>query len=525
MNGSPSTDHSSHWEKTASLPHFPALQEDVTVDAAVIGAGITGITTAHLLKQQGLKVALIEREQCGGVDTSHTTAHLTAVTDLRLHDLLDRFGEESARSVWDAGTAAIERIAEFVQSRRIACGFKWCPGHLHAPALSEDAEPFLLETRAAQKLGIAAEFQPDVPVFHVPGVVFPRQAMFHPLAYLADLLQSLPGGGSHVFESTEVQEIDKKAHRLRTPGGWLTFDYLVLATHNPLIGLASALRATLLQTKLSLYSSYAVGASIPLGHLPEGLYWDTAEPYNYLRVENQPGRAYAVYGGEDHKTGQATDNARLFSHLEQRLHGFAPAAKVDARWSGQVIETNDGLPFIGETARRQFVATGFAGNGMTFGTLAGMMAVDAVLGRTNPWQKLFDPRRKIVRGGTWDYLKENKDFPYRFVRDRMVRPSARSFRDLAPGEGKVMEFKNRKVAAYRNPDGRVSMCSAVCTHLQCIVAWNPAEKTWDCPCHGSRFHPDGRVISGPAEKTLPRLSIATGRPVAKGRGTAVASGP
>lgn len=525
MSIAPSFDHASHWQKTADLPRFPALGGDLTVDAVVIGAGVTGITAAHLLKQQGLKVALVEREQCGGVDTSRTTAHLTAVTDLRLHELLDRFGAESARAVWDAGTEAMERIAGLVQSRHIACGFKWCPGHLHAPALSEDAEPFLREAQAAQILGVPAEFQANIPVFHVPGVVFPRQAMFHPLAYLADLLQGVPGGGSHVFESTVVQEIDKKTRRLRTPGGWIAFDYLVLATHNPLIGLATALRATLLQTKLSLYSSYAVGATLPLGRLLEGLYWDTAEPYHYLRVENQPGQAYAVYGGEDHKTGQATDNARLFSRLEHRLLGFAPAAKVDARWSGQVIETNDGLPFIGETAKRQFIATGFAGNGMTFGTLAGMMAVDAIMGRTNPWQKLFDPGRKILRGGTWDYLKENKDFPYRFVRDRMLKPSARSFRDLAPGEGKVMEFKKRKVAAYRNEDGRVTMCSAVCTHLQCIVAWNPAEKTWDCPCHGSRFQPDGRVISGPAEEPLPRLSLATGRPLASGRRAVVPTGP
>ena len=513
MNSSAPFDRASHWRKTATLPRFPALDGEITVDVAIIGAGVTGITTAHLLKQEGLTIALVERERCGGVDTSRTTAHLTAVTDLRLHDLLNRFGAESARAVWDAGTAAIGRIAALVEARRIACGFKWCAGHLHATAPSESTDLLLREARAAQTLGVAAEFQADIPLFHVPGVVFPRQAMFHPLAYLAALLPALPGAGSHVFENTEVQEIDAKTRRLRTRGGAIAFNHLVLATHNPLVGLAGTLRATLLQTKLSLYSSYAVGATLPRGRLPEGLYWDTAEPYHYLRVEDRPGQAYVVYGGEDHKTGQVAETDRLFTRLEHRLHGFAPAARVDARWSGQVIETNDGLPFIGETATRQFIATGFAGNGMTFGTVAALMAVDAVLGRPNPWRKLFDPGRKKVRGGTWDYLKENKDFPYHFVHDRMVRPTARSFRDLAPGEGKVMEFQKRKVAAYRDPAGRVNVCSAVCTHLQCIVAWNPAEKTWDCPCHGSRFHPDGRVISGPAEEPLPRLSALTGRPV------------
>lgn len=517
MNSSIPFDHCSYWRKTVELPRFPTLREEITVDAVVIGAGVTGITAAHLLRQEGLTVALVERGRCGGVDTSSTTAHLTAVTDLRLQDLLNRFGVDSGRAVWDAGTRAIDLIAGLVQSRQIRCGFKWCPGHLHAPSLSENTELFLREAQAAQTLGVTAEFQANIPVFHVPGVVFPRQAMFHPLAYLANLVQTLPGEGSHVFEDTEVQEIDRKTRSLRTPGGRIAFDFLVLATHNPLVGLASTLRATLLQTKLSLYSSYAVGATLPLGRLPEGLYWDTAEPYHYLRVEHRPANAYVVYGGEDHKTGQAGDNGRLFSRLEHRLHGFAPAAKVDARWSGQVIETNDGLPFIGETARRQFIATGFAGNGITFGTLAGAMAVDAALGRTNPWQKLFDPRRTTLRGGTWDYLKENKDFPYLFVHDRLVRPSARSLRELAPGEGKVLAFKNRKVAAYRDPDGRVTLCSAVCTHLQCIVGWNAAEKTWDCPCHGSRFQPDGKVISGPAEEPLPLLSPLTGQPLAPRR--------
>lgn len=514
MNSTTPFDHRSHWQKTTDLPRFPALDEDLTVDAVVVGAGVTGITAAYLLNQEGLTVALVERGRCGGVDTSSTTAHLTAVTDLRLHDLLNRFGVENGRAVWDAGTWAINFIAGQVEQRKIDCGFKWCPGHLHAPSLSEDTELFLREAQAAHTLGVPAEFQANIPLFHVPGVVFPRQAMFHPLAYLANLVQTVPGDGSHVFEDTEVQEIDRKTRRLRTPRGRIAFDYLVLATHNPLVGLASTLRATLLQTKLSLYSTYAVGGALPLGRLPEGLYWDSADPYHYLRVENQSGHAYAIYGGEDHKTGQDTDNDRLFSRLEHRLHGFAPMAKVDARWSGQVIETNDGLPFIGENARRQFIATGFAGNGTTFGTLAGRMAVDAVLNRPNPWQKLFDPGRKKLRGGTWDYLRENKDFPYHFVHDRLVRPPARPLRDLAPGEGKVLTFKKNKVAAYRDADGRVSLCSAVCTHLQCIVAWNPAEKTWDCPCHGSRFQPDGQVISGPAEEPLPTISPLTGRPLA-----------
>lgn len=506
-------DHTSHWRMTAVLPRFHSLNETINVDVVVVGAGLTGITTAHLLKQEGLTVALVEREQCGGVDTAQTTAHLTAVTDLRLQELRSRFGTANARAVWDAGTTAVNRIAELVRAGDIDCRFKWCAGFLHAAAEGEDTAVLHRESEAARALGVAGEFLSAVPLFRLPGVYFPRQAMFHPLAYLAGLLRTVPGQGSHVFENTEVGTIDRTLRQLQTAGGRINFGHLVLATHNPLIGLAGTLRATLLQTKLSLYTSYAVGARLPRGVLPEGLFWDTGDPYHYLRVEDGRNHTYLVYGGEDHKTGQQPDTPASHARLEERLRKFAPTAQVDARWSGQVIETNDGLPFIGPTAERQFVATGFAGNGMTFGTLAGMMATDAILGRPNPWAKLFSPRRKMFRGGTWDYLRENKDFPYRLVRDRLAKPPATSLRELAPGEGKIVQMKNRKVAAYRDPHGRVTLCSAVCTHLQCIVAWNPAENTWDCPCHGSRFHPDGRVISGPAEQPLLRLSPTTALPL------------
>ena len=274
---------------------------------------------------------------------------------------------------------------------------------------------------------------------------------------------------------------------------------VILATHNPLMGNAGLLRATLFQTKLSLYTSYALGARLPTRPLEAGLFWDTADPYSYLRIERTPDGPYAIYGGEDHKTGQVTDTVAVYERLEQHLRRILPDAEIDARWSGQVIETPDGLPYIGEITDRQFVATGFAGNGMTFGTLSAMMAVDAIQGQSNDWEKLFSPHRKKFRHAAMDYLRENKDYPVHLVRDRLAKPEADSLREVAAGEGRVIKFGKRKVAAHRDSHGRVQMCSAICTHLQCVVGWNSAEQTWDCPCHGSRFHPDDRVISGPAE--------------------------
>ncbi len=506
-------DTTSHWHKTATLPRYPALGQTITVDVAIVGAGITGITAAYLLKKAGLKVALLERERCAGIDTGHTTAHVTAVTDLRLHEMARTFGPENARAVWDAGTAALQRVRSLIEAENIACGLEWCPGYLHAATGDEDTAPLQREADCARELGIEAEFHPAVPLFQRPGVLFPRQALIHPLRYLAGLLPAIPGQGSHVFEETAALETEKDPRSLRTKNGRVNFNYLILATHNPLMGNAGLIRSTLFQTKLSLYTSYALGARLPGKFLEPASYWDTADPYHYLRIEPTPDGPYAIYGGEDHKTGQVTDTVAVYERLETHLREILPQARVDARWSGQVIETNDGLPYIGEIIDRQFVATGFSGNGMTFGTLSVMMAVDAVEGRPNRWEKLFSPGRKKLRGGTLDYLRENKDFPVRLVRDRFARPEVESLREIAAGDGRIIRVGKRKVAAHRDARGRMLLCSAICTHLQCVVGWNSAEQTWDCPCHGSRFHPDGRVISGPAEEPLTPLSPSTGRPL------------
>jgi Rieske Fe-S protein len=221
-----------------------------------------------------------------------------------------------------------------------------------------------------------------------------------------------------------------------------------------------------------------------------------------LRLERRQGLDYVIYGGEDHKTGQADDAGARFERLAAALAELVPGTQTSHRWSGQVVETADGLPFIGETAPGQFVATGFAGNGLTFGTLAAMMACDAVVGRANPWHGLFDPDRTNLRAGLWNYLRENKDYPYYLIRDRFAGAEGRFTREIPRGSGRILEQNGRRVAAYRDFDGSVRLLSPTCTHLGCYVRWNDAERTWDCPCHGSRFSPDGHVLSGPAETPL-----------------------
>jgi Rieske Fe-S protein len=341
-------------------------------------------------------------------------------------------------------------------------------------------------------------------------VRFEQQAKFHPLKYLAGLLDVIGNGdngdtgehGVEVFEQSGVDEIADEPLALHVGPHRVTADFVVIATHQPLMGKANVVRATLLQTDLYAYSTYALSARMPARRLPEALYWDTSDPYYYLRVDAEPDGDVVIFGGLDHKTGQADDTRDAFAALRRRLAALLPEARVSHQWSGQVIETRDGLPYIGETSARQFAATGFAGNGITFATLSAMMARDRAIGRTNPWSELFDIGRTRIVKGLWDYLRENKDYPYYLIRDRFAGVEGKSLRALARGSGRLLEIDGRRVAAYRAPDGSVTQLSPFCTHMGCIVDWNEAESTWDCPCHGSRFLPTGDVMAGPAETPL-----------------------
>jgi Rieske Fe-S protein len=283
--------------------------------------------------------------------------------------------------------------------------------------------------------------------------------------------------------------------------------FLFIATHTPLMGNKGMFGATLFQSKLALYTSYVLGARLPSRLVPEALYWDTTDPYYYLRIDRHAEGDYAIFGGEDRKTGQEDDPKEVFARLERKMKKWLPGADVTHRWLGQVIETNDGLPFIGETAENQFVATGFCGNGFTLGTLAAMMARDRFLKQKNPWEDLLDVHRKKLRGGTWRYVTENIDYPYYLLRDRLTKGEDENLDSITAGQGKVLNLNGRKVAAFRSLRGELTLLSPVCTHLKCIVRWNDADKTWDCPCHGSRFKATGEVFSGPAESPLQKLKV------------------
>jgi glycine/D-amino acid oxidase-like deaminating enzyme/nitrite reductase/ring-hydroxylating ferredoxin subunit len=487
------------WIADTRYPPFPALKGDLAVDVAVVGAGITGLTAATLLKAAGKTVAVVEAQRVAEGVTGHTTAHLTEVVDVKFDTLIKNFGEEGARLAVSAARASLERIAAFVEERGIECGFRRQQGYYYTEH-ADRVEDVRTEYEAARRLGLPATFTEDVPLpFAVAaGMRLEDQARFHVRRYLLPLLQAIPGGGSHVFEGTRVVDVhDGEPCRLEAETGTITARDVVVATHVPL-------NKVFIQTKLAHYRSYVLACRIE-GPVPDGLFWDDEDPYHYIRPQERSEGTLLIVGGEDHKTGQEDDTEARFQALLEYARERFDVRSVAYRWSAQVAEPVDGLAFIGRNSLSShvYVGTGYSGTGMTFGTLAAMISSDLILGRDNPWARLFDATRVKPVAGAGEYVRENVDFPKHLVGDRLKAAEGDSFADLGRGEGGLLEVGGKKVAAYRDGSGAVHALDPVCTHLGCLVQFNDAEKSWDCPCHGSRFDTRGEVINGPAVKPLP----------------------
>ncbi len=502
------------WDET-DLPSFPPLSHDVSVDVVVIGAGLTGITAAWLLKREGCRVALLERRLVGGIDTACTSAHLTAVLDTDLTLLASTFGRDRALAVWDAGFAAIDQIEAAIRECEIDCAFHRVPGYHHVACdtpedvVTSHAERLRAEAVLACELGFDVQMVRSIPFMERPGWKIEDQAIFNPRAYLRGLLQRIPGDGSIVCEHSQVSFDDDPgrvccgAYSVRAP-------HVFVATHNPLAGRQGTISAAFLQTKLALYTSCVLAARVKkTADIEPALFWDTSTAYRYVRADNDGSGVRLIAGGEDYKTGQESDTRKPFTALERWFLKLAPAAEITNQWSGQVIETPDGLPFIGDVGSNQYIATGFGGNGMTFGTLAALIVRDAITGSApNQWAELFDVHRSAIAGGPVDYLRENADYPYYFVRNRFGGAVSRHLRAIQRGHGRLVDLQGQVVAASRDDQGRLTLLSPVCPHLGCRVNWNQAEGTWDCPCHGSRFTATGEVLAGPAERNLERVEVA-----------------
>ena len=488
---------------TADVPTYEPLADDAECDVCIVGAGIAGLSIAYTLARAAKRVIVLDDGPIGGGETGRTTAHLSWELDDYYAEIEKVHGHDGARLAAESHRSAVDRIEAICREERIDCEFERVDGYLCAAAPG-DAALIDAETDAARRAGVIVERVGKVPGLAVqPSAAarFPNQGQFHPLKYVAGLARAIVRHGGRIHGGTHVSGFEKRPRRPQVQTAskhTVTADAVVFATNSPVNDWVA------MHTKQAAYRTYAIAVRVPRGSVPRALYWDTHEPYHYARVTSDGGDgALLIVGGEDHKTGQAMElTARFGALLEWTRQRFPMAGDIAYRWSGQVLEPNDYLPFIGRNPGNDnvFVVTGDSGHGMTCGTIAGMLIPDLILGVENRWQSLYDPARKPLRTAP-TFVKENANVAARYA--DWVTPGEVSSPDaIAPGSGAIMRDGVKKFAVYRDDAGVLHIRSAVCTHLFCIVAWNVVEKSWDCPCHGSRFDPYGRVLNGPAISNL-----------------------
>ena len=495
------------------------------VDVIIVGGGIAGMTTAYLVSKSGKKVVVIEDGYIGSGETGRTTAHITHALDDRYYDLEQTHGVQGARLAAESHTAAINLIQSVVNEEKIDCDFERLDGFLFLDP-SDKKESLDRELQATHRAGIRdTEIVARSPLdsFNTsPCLRFPNQAQFQPLKYLRGLCQATIKNGGQIFTQTHAQEI--KPHSIKTSDGYtVEARNIVIATNAPIIDKTSKIYA-----KQDAYRTYVIAAKIKKNAVPKALYWDTGyhnsenivAPYHYVRIhrmDNDKNYDLLIVGGEDHQTGSMSsdeDIEKRYLKLESWTKERFPIEEggIEYRWSGQVMEPRDSLAFIGPNPGDEnnniYIATGDSGNGITHGTVAGILLTDLIMGKNNPWSSLYDPSReprkkpsemqeKEGRGG--ENGNEQEGSNNKEEDDKKTKTS--SFEDLSAGQGIVI--KDRKVAVYKDHKGELHTYSAVCTHLGCIVTWNHSEKSFDCPCHGSRFSANsGNVVNGPANNAI-----------------------
>lgn len=491
------------WRRCDDENPFAPLQHDLDVDVAIVGAGITGITLAALLKQGGRRVAVIEARDVGAGCTGHSTGHLSPLLDSGVCQVERLFGEEAAKLLARATIEAIDLVGTLVDVHRVECGYRRMPGYLFTEDESGVRE-LEQEMEAGVRAGLDMALVRETPLPFTVRLALRTQGggQLDPRAYVTGMARSLAAQGVAIHPATRALDVEPGAPcRVFTERGTVRAADVVLATHSP-IGVH------LVQTELLPYSSYAIAAKLRGVAPPEGLFWDTADPYHYLTRHVYDDGVYLVAGGADHKTGSVEETGRHYDALEAYVRSRFPVAAITHRWSFDFFEPADQLPYVGRTplANHVWFATGFSGDGLVLGPAAARLLADQLLGRASPYERLFDARRFKPRASAKRVFEEGLDVARHFIGDRIGNGGGAP-EDLARGEGRVLVAQGERLACYRDEGGTLHAFSAVCPHMKCIVHWNGAEKSWDCPCHGSRFSALGELIAGPAQRPLTRKPI------------------
>lgn len=490
------------WSAKTAKPEYQPLGTNASCNVAIIGGGIAGVTTAYLLAKEGLDVILFDDGPIAGGQTERTTAHITAFVDQGYDKLVHLHGAAKVEKIAASHKASIEKIEQIVTDEAIDCDFMKVDGYLFL-GREDKTESLFREMQAMQSVGFTDVVFGETHLFAhqaLPYLMLGHQAQFDVLKYISALMEKFVALGGRVYTETHISEIKngKPAELTTINERKIMADNVVVATGSPISDFVA------IHTKQTAYRTYVIAGQVDEEVMPPGLFMDTEEPYHYIRTAHCDGKLYAIIGGEDHRTGQENDYESHYRKLEDWARFVMPQlGPIEYEWSGQVYEPVDGLAYIGkdpEHSENIFVATGFSGSGITQGTIAAMIVSDLIGGRENFWSEIYEPTRKTA-AALPEYIKENFNTAKQYS-DYLTGGEVDGVVDIPPGEGAVISKGVKHYAVYKDENGSVFECSAVCPHLMAIVSWNAAEKTWDCPAHGSRFDCTGHVIDGPAISDL-----------------------
>ncbi|UIR54742.1 FAD-dependent oxidoreductase [Sphingobacterium sp. SRCM116780] len=475
----------------------------------IIGGGITGMTTALQLQEQKKSCVILEANQIGFGTTSGTSAHLNTVLDTPYSQIIKQHGIEKAKEVLESAREAIAHISRNIEHYQISCDFMTCSGYMYAE--DEEQEGELMEIKKAiHQVGIACEevFETPLPVGCVYAIKFEEQGRFHPTKYLMGLQKAFVALGGQVIENTLVQQVQEEHHRfqVKTADGqvFLT-DAVVYATHTPP-------GVQFMNLRLVPYRSYIQVWELDEREIyPRDLVYDMKDPFHYFRTVLYKGKSCLMVGGQDHKTAHHDNEQQNFLELEAFVKKLFSVKRKLYQWSSQYYESQDSLPFIGyypgKGQRNEFIATGFGGNGMIFGTLSGRMITNLIQEGKCNYQELYAPARIGPIAAFQDVLREQTDVVKHFVQDRCAVERIEGFAEMSRGEGKVLKYEGERIGLFKDENGKVFGVNPVCRHISCIVKWNNAEQSWDCPCHGARYAADGNLLNGPAVAPLKRWNF------------------
>lgn len=497
------------WIDTTPSTNYPSLRGDIDADVAIVGAGITGMTAAYLLAKAGKSVVVVDKGRIVMSETGHTTAHIIEATDADYRDLIKEHGEEGARTNTEAIRSAITLIRSLVGELGIDCGFKPVDGYLYAEE-EKDREYLQRQQECLRQAGIETEWVDEVPLpfATIGGLRFRNQYVFHIRQYLLAVAEAAVGHGVRIFENALVNDIgnaEKDGRCLvKSEEGSVRARHVLLTTHVPINDRGA------IWAKMHMTRTYVVAAPIEPGAITDALFWDTAYPYHYTRVLDTKKGTFLVVGGEDRDVGKDGNDEERYRALEEYCRTRFGVTTFTHRWSGQINEPSDMVPFIGQSShgKNVWMSTGYSGTGMTYGTLAAILLTDFALERENRYAKLYDPERKAAGSVLGNLVTKAVEFPRRMI-EKVKHPDqeASSVAEVREGEGRIVSAGGAKYAAARI-EGELRALDPACSHMGCTVAWNAAERSWDCPCHGSRFDTRGEVLNGPATAPLARREIA-----------------